>query len=221
VTPAPPATVALGLLLALASVGAARAQEPESWRGFVHDFVDAINSRSVDRRLALVHPGSRVCAAGEVGEWWRDAVARQATDPVPPTYRASVAEVARTLPFSERFDYPVTPTHQLQLDYALGPNRSRTLLVLLATERDRWAEVVPCAKVETVAAIRATRQARAKEAERIRALAARTAPELRDAVVALYRAGRSGDAYQAYVRASGEDLTTAKAVVELLAEGAP
>jgi hypothetical protein len=213
--------LAFGLILALAGVGAGQAQETESGRAFVRDFVSAVNSRSVDRRLALVHPGSRACAGGEVGEWWRDAVARQARDPVPPTYRASIVELGGGLPFGERFDYPVTPTHQLQLDYALGPNRSRTVVVLLATADERWTEVVPCAKAETVAAISARRQARAKEVERIKALAARAAPDLRDAVLALYRAGRSREAYQAYVRASGEDLATAKAVVELLAEGAP
>jgi 1,6-anhydro-N-acetylmuramate kinase len=64
-------------------------------------------------------------------------------------------------------------------------------------------------------------EARAKDAERAKALAARTPPQLRDAVVALHKSGRSVDAYQTYARESGEDLATARAVVELLAEGAP
>jgi len=93
--------------------------------------------------------------------------------------------------------------------------------VLLAKDGARWSEVVPCAKPETVAAIRANQQARAKDAERVKALAARTSPQLRDTVLALHRSGHRVEAYQTYARESGEDLATARAVVELLAEGAP
>jgi hypothetical protein len=208
-------------ILALASVGVARAQETEAERAFVRDFVAALNSQSLERRLVLVHPGARTCTAGEVGEWWREAVVRQARDQVPEVVRTSIAELGRALPFADRFDYPVAPTHQLQLDYALPGNRSRTIVVLLARDGARWTEVVPCARADTVAAIAAKRAERAKEAERIKALAARTSPELRTSVVKLYRAGRRVDAFQAYIQASGEDLATAKAVVELLAEGSP
>ena len=213
--------LALGVVLALASIGEARALETEADRAFVKDFVAAINSQTIDRRLALVHPRARACTAGDVGEWWRDAVVRQAKDPVPAKHKTDIKEITDALPFAERFDYPVQATHQLQIDYSTAPYQFRTVVVLLAKDSGRWTEVVPCAKPDTVAAIRAKREARAKEAERVKALAARTSPDLRDAVLALYRAGRRIDAYQAYVRASGEDLATAKAVVELLAEGAP
>jgi hypothetical protein len=213
--------LALGVILALALVGEARAQQPPADRAFARDFVAAINSQSLEARLALVHPQARVCTAGEVGEWWRNAVARQAKDPVPATHKASVTELAGVLPFAERFDYPVKATHQLQLDYTVPPNRFRSILVFLAKDGARWTEVVPCAKPETVAAIRANQQARARDAERVKALAARTSPALRDAVIALHKSGRSVEAYQTYARESGEDLATARAVVELLAEGAP
>jgi hypothetical protein len=213
--------LAAGVVLTLASVAPARAQQTEADRTIVGEFVAALNSGSLERRLALVHPGTRVCTEGEGGEWWREAVARQARDPVPPQHTAQIAELAGLPPFGERFDYPVRPTHQLQLDYAPAPHRSRTLLVLLARDGSRWMEVVPCATADTLAAIRARRQERAKEAERIKALAAGTPVEVRERVLKLYRSGRGLDAYQAYAQTSGEDLATARAVVELLAEGAP
>jgi hypothetical protein len=216
-----PGRLATGVALLLAGVGSVRAQPPEIDRAFVDGFVAALNSGSLEPRLALVHPGARDCTAGEVGEWWREAVARQARDPVPAQHTAHIAELASAPPFGERFDYPVRATHQLQLDYTPAPHRSRTVLVLLARDGNRWMEVVPCATADTVAAIRARRQERAKEAERIRTLAARAPADVRETVVKLYTSGRSADAYQAYARASGEDLATAKAVVELLAGGAP
>jgi hypothetical protein len=213
--------LAAGVALTLASVAPAHAQQTEADRTLVGELVAALNSGSLERRLALVHPGTRVCTEGEGGEWWREAVARQARDPVPPQHTARIAELAGLPPFGERFDYPVRPTHQLQLDYAPAPHRSRTLLVLLARASGRWMEVVPCATADTLAAIRARRQDRAREAERIKALAARTPVDVRERVLKLYRSGRGLDAYQAYAQTSGEDLATAKAVVELLAEGAP
>jgi len=213
--------LALGVLLALAGIGPAQGQETEADRSFAADFVAAINSQSLDRRLALVHVRARPCTAGDVGEWWRDAVVRQAKASVPAKYTTSITPVTEPLPFGDRFDYPVQATHQLQIDYSTAPYRLRAVIVLLAKDGARWAEVVPCAKPDTVVAIRANRQARAREAERVKALAASTSPQLRETVVGLYKAGRSVEAYQTYARESGQELATARAVVELLAEGAP
>jgi hypothetical protein len=56
---------------------------------------------------------------------------------------------------SDRFDWPLAPTHALQLVMRDSPSASRTLLVRVAKDGPGWAEVVPCAKPETVQAIRA------------------------------------------------------------------
>ncbi len=211
--------LALGVLLALAGVGPAQGQETEADRRFAADFVAAINSQSLDRRLALVHARARPCTAGDVGEWWRDAVARQARTPVPAKYTTAITPVTEPRPFGDRFDYPVQATHQLQIDYSPASYQLRAVIILLAKDGARWAEVVPCAKPDTVIAIRANQQARVREAERVKVLAAGTSPQLRETVVGLYRAGRTVEAYQTYARESGEELATARAVVELLAEG--
>ena len=114
----------------------------------------------------------------------------------------------------------------IQLQEACGldvitdaPAKSRTLLFRLVKEGGRWVEVVPCAKPETVVAIRAARAETARRAERAKALAASTWPALRERVLALYRSGSRIDAYKMYARESGEDLTIAREVVDLLAEG--
>ena len=62
--------------------------------------------------------------------------------------------------------------------------------------------------------------ARAQQAERVKALVAAMPPQLRDTVLAQIRAGHTIEAARTYARASGEDLTTATEVVDLLAERA-
>jgi len=94
------------------------------------------------------------------------------------------------------------------------------MLVRLARDGDRWAEVVPCAKPETQAKIRATLEAKAKQAERVKGLVAGMPPPLREKVLAQIREGRSVSAAKTYAQGSGEDLTTATEVVELLEETA-
>lgn len=210
--------VACGLVLALAAVAAAQAGDAD--RAFATALVAAINARTVTARAALVHPKAGACVTGEVGEWWRESVVRQGRPPVPADYTWKItplsADDARAA--SDRFDWPLVPTHVLQLDMTDAPTTSRALLIRLARNGERWAEVVPCAKPETVVAIRAARAEAAKRTERAKALAVSIAPALRDRVVALYKDGHRIDAYSTYARESGEELAVAREVVDLLAE---
>jgi hypothetical protein len=212
----------VGLLLTLAATAPAAGQESEADRTFVAAFVAAVNARTVDARAALVHPQSRPCTSGGPGEWWTLSVARQAKEAIPANYKWTIKSLpaGEPPPFGDKFDYPVRPTHALQLDMRPEPYTFRTMLVQLAKAGERWAEVVPCAKPETQAAIRATLEAKARQAERVKALVASMPPVLRETVLAEIRAGRPVTAAQTYSRASGEDLTTATDVVELLTETA-
>jgi hypothetical protein len=216
------AGVALGGLTLLGAAAAAPAPGTPADRTFVGSFVEAINTRSPTLRAALVHSKSRACASGEAGAWWADAAARQARDTLPPTFTWTITPLPAGRPpmFADKFDYPVRPTHLLQLDFETAPGQGMTIVLQLAKDGARWAEVVPCAKPETIVEARAARAARARQLERAKALAAGTSPELRDTVVGLFRAGRRLDAFETYARASGEDLATAKVVVEMLAEAA-
>jgi hypothetical protein len=207
--------------LVLTVATAAAAQNVYVDHKFARDLITAINARTVEARAALVHPKARPCITGDVGEWWRDSVLRQGRPPVPPasTWKITPLSSDDAQTASDRFDWLVTPTHVLQLDITDAPSRSRTLLFRLVREGGRWVEVVPCAKPETVVAMRAVRAETARRAERAKALAASTWPELRERVLQLYRSGDRIEAYKTYARESGEDLTIAREVVDVLAEG--
>ena len=213
--------LALALVAALTVAAPVAGQESPADRAFVTAFVDAVK-RGPGARLPLVHSSARACATGAVGEWWVDSAARQAKEGVPAEYRWTLKPVpADEQPlFAEGFDYPVQPTHVLQIDMRPKPFTFSVMLVRLARDGDRWAEVVPCAKPEMLVKIRARLAARAQQAERVKALVAAMPPQLRDTVLAQIRAGHTIEAARTYARASGEDLTTATEVVDLLAERA-
>ena len=148
-----------------------------------------------------------------------DVFARQAGRTVPTAYRWTATSVppGEPLLFADKFDYAIRPSHVVQIDYETTPAHSVTLFVYVAHDGHRWREVLGCPTAETVAQARAAKAAEGKRAERVRALVTSTSPELRDAVLKLYRQGRRIDAYRHYERVSGEDLATAKDVVDQLA----
>jgi hypothetical protein len=210
------------VLLAVAADNAP-AQAADQADAFVQTLVGAINSKSVDRRKALLHPKTLPCASGESGSFYDEIFARQARRTVPADYKWTITPVPPDQPpmFADKFEYPVRPTHLLQLDFETGPSSSTTMVVQIVYDANQWRQVAACPKPETIAAARAATQARAKQEERVRALVAGTAPELSVAVVKLFRDGRRVEAFKHYASASGEDLATAKAVVEQLAAQAP
>jgi prolyl-tRNA editing enzyme YbaK/EbsC (Cys-tRNA(Pro) deacylase) len=91
------------------------------------------------------------------------------------------------------------------------------MLLQLVRDANRWYEMTPCPRPETIAAARAARQAEARRAERVKTLVAAMPAELKRQVLELVKVGRRLDATKHYQAASGEDLTTSVEVLELLA----
>jgi hypothetical protein len=207
------------MLLLAASVDHARPQGDDQARAFVTSVVEALNSKSPERRRALLHPKSLPCAGSEPDSFYTRMVTRQFKDTVPPDYRWKLTPLPADEPlmFADKFDYPVRPTHTLQLDFEPAPHRGKTILLHLVRDATRWYEMTPCPRPETIAAARAARQAEGRRAERVKALVAAMSAELKSHVLELVRAGRRVDATKHYQAASGEDFTTAVEVVDLLA----
>jgi hypothetical protein len=207
------------MMLLAASADLARSQDDDRARAFVANVVEALNSKSPARRQALLHPRSLPCATIEPDSFYTWMVTRQFKDSVPADYKWKITPVPPEQPlmFADKFDYPVRPTHTLQLDFQLAPHGGKTMLLYLVRDADRWYEMTPCPRPETLAAARAARQAEGRRAERVKALIASMPAELKSQVLELVRVGRRLDAAKQYQAASGEDLTTAVEVVELLA----
>jgi len=206
---------ALGLAVLVAP--AARGADDPAARAFVQELVAAINRKDPDARRALMHPAALKCdrapkeAMAEGG-----FVPRQG--PIPDGYRWQIQALpagAQGL-FADKFDYPVRPTHQLQIDYEAAPRRSVAIVLQLARDRGGWREVTGCPKPETAAEAKRAAQARRGQSERTSRLAAEIAPALRAELLRLLADGRKVDAILRYREATNEDLAIAKGVVERL-----
>src|SRR6267142_4788438 len=117
--------VALVLLLLVPGLAFASSADPAQ-AAFVKSVVDAINSQNPARQKALVHPGA-VCAKVEPVSFFNAPWAQRRS--VPPTYRWTMLDVpAGPLMFADKLDYPVRPTHLLQIDYETASNTGQALV---------------------------------------------------------------------------------------------
>jgi hypothetical protein len=119
-------------------------------------------------------------------------------------------------PSDGKSDYPLRPSHQLQIDFDTGPYSATSVVMLIVRDGARWYEVLPCPRPDAIAGIQAIEAKRAEQERKVESLVAGLADPLRAEIVALARQGRRIDAIKKYRDATGQDLTTAKQVVDLL-----
>jgi hypothetical protein len=205
------------LLAATAAGGQAQQTDPPGVGEFVKSFVEAVNSKSLERRKALLHPKSVTCPGADLLE---EIFVRQVKRAVSEGYKWRITPIppGQPLLFSDKLDYPIRPSHRLQIDFETGQTKTTTMILQVVHDADQWREVMPCPKPDTIVAARAAREARVKQEQRVQELVAGTAPELKAAVLRLFKEGRRIEAYKHYASVSGEDLAVAREVVERLAE---
>jgi len=207
-------------ILFLGTTGLVQAQNAEQERVFAASLVDAINSKSVERRKALMHPKALVCQHHNGDSMTDEMITRQTRYTIPADFKWRITKlpVAEMPFFADKFDYPVRPTHRLQIDFNSVPDNITMILLQLVYEGNRFQEITGCPKPETVEAARIANQERGRRAAKVAELVATIAPDLKQTVVNLYRDGRRVEAIKYYAKASGEELVIAKDVVEQLAE---
>ena len=214
-----PASLLLVLGIAsLPSVCGAQADDPKKPEALAKRFVEAVNSKSVESRKAILHPKSLACVNAQTQLFYDWIFSRQFQYAIRPNYKSVATAIAREeVPDLEgEADYPVVPTHQLQIDFDTGPFSGTTVVLLIVYDAKRWHEVLPCPRPETIAKIKAAEEEAAKEERRIQSLAVNVAEPLRAELIELMKKGRRVDAIRRYAVVSGEDLATARRVVELL-----
>jgi len=210
--------IAIFLLLLVPVPKGARAEGTDRQTAFVQALVKAVNSRNKEQQKALLHPGSLACGNAEGISFFDESFFPRTRGSVPANYRWRMTRIPPGQPpmFADKFDYPVRPTHLLHLDYDSGPNRSTTFVVQVIYDGGRWSVASACPTPETAAAAETAKRDRAIRAERARTLANAISPKVKETVVRLMKEGRRVDAIRHYSEATGEDITTAKEVVEIL-----
>lgn len=196
----------------------AQVADPGRPEAFAKEFVDAVNSKNTERRLALLHPKSRACINAQTRPYYDWIFTRQSRHVIPAVYKVTMNPVPgdAALMSDGRSDYPLRPTQQLQIDFETGPYRSTSIILSIARDGAEWREVLPCPRPEAIAGIRAVEAERAQQEQRVRSLIVKLVDPLRAEIIALARKGQRIDAIKKYREATGEDLSTAKSVVDLL-----
>lgn len=211
--------IILGLALLSPLLCIAQATDSGRPETFAKEFVDAVNSKSTEHRLSLLHPKSRVCINAQTQPYYDWIFSHQLRHTIPATaYKIATEPLSgEQTPASDgKSDYPLRPTHRLQIDFETGPYSSTSIILLIVRDGARWREVLPCPRPETMPGIRAAEAGGAEQERRVQSLDAKLTDPLRAEIIALARKGQRIDAIKKYRDATGEDLSTAKSVVDLL-----
>lgn len=218
-----PRPLALGLILLTAGSAWAQGREipiATTHRIFVAEYVAAVNARDAERFRRLVHPRSLACITDDTRDFYDEWVARAFRHTLPDTYRLTSVRAlgpGATAPVPPGMvTYPVPPSHTIQIDAQSAPYSFVTILLQVTQSAGAWLQAMPCPTAEGLTAFRAAKKAGAAQDARVKALAEGLQDPLRSEITALMKAGKKADAIKRYQAASGEDLTTAKGVVETL-----
>jgi hypothetical protein len=192
-------------------------------RRFAEQYVAAARARDPVRYRKLVHPQSLGCITDDNRDFFDDWMARAFRWKWEGPYRiAAVRALAKdgapTLPASMG-RYPVAPTHQIQIDLQMSATRAGSLLAEIALVGTTWYQVVPCPTAEGLAAFRSTRQATAAQEAKAQSLAQGLAAPLRAELLGLLKDGKRIDAMRRFSTQTGEDITTARRVIDALEAG--
>lgn len=213
----------LGLVLLFAVFCSAQVGGPDRPEAFAKQFVEALRSKNPEQRKALMHPKSLACINAQTQPFYDDMFSQQSKYAVTAHYKVRVTTIPADQPlmFEDRLYYPLRPTHLIQIDFDSGGYSGTAIILQAVYMGSRWYEASPCPRPETIPMMQAAKEDRAKQAQRAQSLAGQLADPLRAEIIALAKKGQRIDAIKKYAAASGEDLSTAKQVVDLLVPREP
>ena len=215
-------TIAWRLAMAISLLWTLPAQaqpdRPDQPLAFAPRLVAAINGKNLEGRKALLHPKVLACLTPQTRPFFEERLANQFRHTVPADHRLRAEAIPpdRPLSFGDGVEFPLRPTHAIHIDWDTGPYKGVTLIAFLAYHEGTWRQVLPCVRPEKLPQMQAAKEARRKHEQRVQSLATSMPQSLRADLSRLVAEGRKIDAIKEYQRASGEDLSTAKSVVELI-----
>ena len=200
----------LGAFLCLSSVAQSTnspvQKEPASMSGLVAEYVAARNAKDLPRLKSLLHPKSLECITAENKDFYDDRTTLLLNeDRVPTNYELKITPIRGKdeLPWKGYFEFPVRPSHQIEIKYSLGEDNGMIVLAVVH-ERGRWYEVDPCATRETLKNYREGEAARRAQAEKTKALVTAIKEPLRSELQALIREQKYQTARTRYEQATGQ-----------------
>ncbi|MEW5891327.1 MAG: hypothetical protein AB1768_20380 [Pseudomonadota bacterium] len=182
-------------------------------------FVDAVTGKDAERRKEIVHPLTRACMNPRTQPYFDSIFSKQArfvTNTKPKVTVTPMAKVPAVIPTDGHSDYPIRPTHQIEIDFITDRYNISSVVLFVAHDGVQWREVLPCPRSDVIAQAKANQINERKQAERAASLKANMLGPLRAEIAALLKSEKKVDAILRYAAATGADIGTAKSVVELL-----
>ena len=147
-------------LVLVANTAAAQTAAPgdPGQRTFVNDYMAAVGAKDVAALRRLIHPASLACMNDSNRDFYDVLFANAVKEGPRSSYR--ITRIGPTTGLAEKLvpagmiRYPVTPTHEVRIDFETGPNRSKTLIRQIAMADGSWLEVMPCPTPEGLEAFR-------------------------------------------------------------------
>ena len=147
-------------------------KQPAGMRQLVVEYLVARNAKDLPRLKSLLHPKSLECITAENKDFYDDRITLLLKeDRVPTNYELKITPIRGTneLPWKGYFEFPVRPSHQIEIKYSLGEDNG-VIVFAVVHESGRWYEVDPCATRETLKKYREGEAARRAQAEKAKAL---------------------------------------------------
>ncbi len=201
---------------------AASTDDARSPDALAQRFVAAVLSKSVDQRKSIIHPSTLACMNPQTQpyfDWIFSKQFRIVAGSKPKVTVTSIGKHPVVMPTDGHSDYPVRPSHQIQIDFVTDHYRSSSVVLFVAHDGVQWREILPCPRGDVIAQSRANQIAEQKEAIRAQDLRDGMPRALRTELLGLLRDGRKVEAVRRHAAATGTDLSTSKGVIELLANG--
>lgn len=212
-------TTCMAMLGASTAAAAVPTDDPQHPEVFAPRFIATVISKSVDQRKAILHPSTLACMNPQTQpyfDWIFSKQFRIVTNSKPKVTVTPFGSAPTVMPTDGHSDYPVRPTHQLQVDFVTGPHSSSSFVLFVAHDGAQWREVLPCPRGDMIAQSRANQVAAEKEALQARSLKNSVPAALRTELMGLLKDGRKVEAIRRHSAATGADLSTSKSVIELL-----
>ena len=121
--------------------------------------MSAVVANDIAAVRRVIHPASLACIDDSNRDFFDFILANEVRDrPGASSYRITrigpATGIADSLVPPGMFRYPVQPTHEVQIDFQRGPNRSTTVIRQIARSGASWFEVLPCPTPDGLEAFR-------------------------------------------------------------------
>jgi hypothetical protein len=193
-------------------------------RKLVERWVAAVNSHDEARVKLFIHPKVLACINSSNKEYFDFLVTQSFALTPPANYQLTLGPVTNGgavpgIP-PEMFTYPVTPTHQFQIDWTGSDNQANGVIRAIAPFGNQWFVVYPCPNAEGVKFFRERIAEGRMQNEKTQKLVAELKDPLRSQMKDLLKRGQKIEAVKKYRAATGSDMTTAVLVANSLESSA-